>query len=173
MSKDIALRAKQDNLILGGFVFTPTGMIVSSEPTFEEWESAGRFLQHVEKCIQFWIGDWLNWGELKWRESYAQVAAETGLEKSTLRNYKSVAAKVDVSLRSDKLPFAHHAIVASLPPAQQKKYLDLAEKEHLSSAQLSARIRKTNGDPPDFSITCPHCGKSIELDRYAETLPVD
>ena len=160
---DLTLSAQQDNLIIGGFVFTPTGMITANEPTFDEWQSAGKFLQHVERSVQFWIGDWLNYGERRWSDTYPQAVDETGLEEKTLRNFKYVAGKVPLSLRRDNLTFGHHAVVASMSESDQSDWLDTAEGDHLSVAELRSRINHTNGNPPEFTIQCPTCNTTFEL----------
>jgi len=117
---------------------TATGLVISGEPSYEVWEEYGRKLQFVEGAIQWLIGDWLNYGEQKWGEMYAQAVDET--QAHTWRNYKWVANAVNLSLRNDKLSWTHHLEVAKLPSGQQKKYLDLALLDNLTVRELHNRI---------------------------------
>jgi len=110
-----------NKLSLGKFYFDKTGLTVTGDPTFEEWENCGKFLKQAEKSVQFWIGDWLNYGERKWGEMYSQAVEETDYTEGSLRNAKWVSSKVPLSLRNDKLEFNHHVVVAPLPPEKHKK----------------------------------------------------
>lgn len=123
------------------FKFNSIGLSIAGSPSIEEWKDCGKFLKQADKAVQMWIGDWLNYGELKWKETYIQAAIETGYELQTLRNYKYVASSVDSSRRRDKLEFSHYAEVAKLPPQQQEKLLDKAEKEELSVRDLRREVQ--------------------------------
>jgi hypothetical protein len=57
-------------------------------------------------------------------------------------NYGWVARAVPTSLRSEVLSFQHHKIIAPLPPAQQRKWLDRAAKEVWSSNELKSAIAR-------------------------------
>ena len=48
-------------------------------------------------------GDWLNYGERRYGEMYAQAVGDTGYENKTLQNAKYVAGVYELSLRSDNL----------------------------------------------------------------------
>src|ERR1039457_2825142 len=56
---------------------TPTGLIVQGAPPFDEWAQCGTLLRRMKGAVQFWIGDWLNFGEHAYGEKYSQ-ALETG-----------------------------------------------------------------------------------------------
>src|SRR5438067_9908258 len=105
---------------------TPLGI-----PTFEEWVYCGRFLQEAEQAVQFWIGDWLLFGEKTYgKTNYAEAIQQTGLEYQTLRDYKWVASAVPVAMRNEKLSFHHHREVASLPQETQAHLLNKAISEN-------------------------------------------
>jgi site-specific DNA-methyltransferase (adenine-specific) len=116
-------------------------------PTFNEWVTVGRFLKDAEQSVQFWIGDWLLYGEKTFGKTlYEQAIRETGLEYGTLRDYKWVAQAVPVEQRTDKLGFHHHREVASLPQETQQTLLSQAITEHWSLDKLKQekfRIRAT------------------------------
>lgn len=137
-------QASKQNLVLvdDKFKFTPTGLVVRGSPTFEEWEECGSILAQLQRRIHWWIGDWLNYGEGAYGEKYAQALDETGYSYSTLATDKWVAKKIGLSRRRENLRFSHHREVAGLPPPEQEKWLDKAEKEDLGPKDLRREIRR-------------------------------
>lgn len=157
-----------------------------------EWLALGRHFGQVSRCSQFWLGDWLNYGERRWGKTYAQAARATGYDVRTLRNIAYVAGRVQVSLRNDGLSFTHHALVAPLPPDEQVRWLGFARAERLSVEDLKSAMRseQRSGDPPpeepsaeeeeggaltapDASeappcLTCPHCSGEIPYELIEE-----
>jgi len=131
-----------NKLSLGNFCFDKTGLTVTGNPTFEEWQNCGDFLKQAERSVQFWIGDWLNYGEKKYGETYSQALEITDYEEGTLRDAKWVSSKVPLSLRNDNLEFNHHRAVAPLKPEEQKFWLAKAEEEHLSVSDLRHEIKQ-------------------------------
>jgi hypothetical protein len=65
-----------------------------------------------------------------------------GLDYQTLRNYAWIARKFEPSRRRSGLPFQHHAEVAALPPAEQDRWLDRAERENWSRTALRRALRE-------------------------------
>lgn len=133
---------------VGNFTVTEVGLEINGEPTFEKWEAFGKTLQFLERTVQFAIGDWINYGEHRWGEKYAQAVDETGNSQGTLRNYAWASGRVNLSLRSDKLKFNHHVLVAPLSHAdgtpdqeRQRYYLELAVQQELSVARLRQIIK--------------------------------
>lgn len=74
----------------------------------------------------FYIRDFLFTGKYTYPKVYDELEEITGLDRSTLWNYKSVAANVDSSLRNEDLGFSHHREVASLTPEKQTEFLNRA-----------------------------------------------
>ena len=131
------------------FKFSNVGLTTQGQPTFEEWQAAGDYLLYVESAIQWWIGDWLNYGESRWGEMYTQALSDTNYQEGTLRNLKSIAGKIEISRRNDKITFSHHVEGASLEPNQQNELLELAANEALTVRELRQRvkaIKMRNGD---------------------------
>src|SRR4051812_42880679 len=94
----------------------------------KRWSEIGRFLSTVEGSVQWWIGDWWRFGEQRYGDRKAW-AEEHGMNFQTCRNAAWVAAAVETSRRRDVLAFGHHEAVAALPPDEQTKWLDFAERE--------------------------------------------
>lgn len=124
------------------FKFLPTGLVVAGEPDYEAWELIGRQLGYIQGAVHWWIGDWLNYGERAYGETYAQAMEETGFEYGTLANDKYVANVIGLSSRNESLSFKHHVAVAPLEPEQQKEWLDRAEEEDLSARELRHQIKE-------------------------------
>jgi hypothetical protein len=144
-----------------------------------EWVRWGRRLGAMSRVSNWWVGDWLQYGAAKWGEKYAEAARITGYDVKTLRNIAYVAKRFDLSRRRDKLTWSHHAEVAVLEPHEQERWLDRATVDQLSVADLRIELRGSqrasrsvadDGDEPEPrdaqvpSMTCPHCGKAIQLD---------
>lgn len=132
----------EKNITIGKFTLAKTGLVINGDPNYSEWEDCGKFLKQAEKAVQFWIGDWLNYGEKHYGETYTQAIDVTGQEYGTLANEKYVSSHVETSLRSENLSFGHHKEVAPLIPEEQKYWLDKAEEEHLSVADLRHAIKR-------------------------------
>lgn len=137
----------------------------------DEWLSTGRRLGAIGRCSQWWIGDWVRYGTARWGERYAEAARVTGYDVASLRNMAWVASRVSLSLRSDKLTWSHHVLLAPLAADEQQLWIERALEERLSVADLRLELRtdgrrtrrlnagdKDNGQGSDV---CPHCGHRL------------
>lgn len=142
-----------------GAILSPTGLKLPDDTDFATWVLVLRILQtemfrtvvKAELC-SFALGDALNFGERFGEQKYTQAVIDTGLSAGRLANIASTCSRVPESRRQQDLLFAHHEVVAALPPQEQESYLKVARNEELSSRQLgqrikSDRIRKRGGDP--------------------------
>jgi N6-adenosine-specific RNA methylase IME4 len=127
-------------LITAGMDFTKTSLTIDPETQYERWESIGEQLNQIEGAIQWWIGDWLNFGEHKYGELYAQ-AIDAGADPKTWMDYKWVSNAIETSFRNDVLSWSHHRAVAPLSPNEQKYWLDKAAKEGLNKNDLRHAIK--------------------------------
>ena len=117
---------------------------IPQDLTFDEWVLVGGQIARRIDHSQFFVGDWANYGELKWGQ-LKSFAAANGLNYSSLRQYAWVSANVEKSTRVDKLSWHHHLEVAPLPPEEQKKWLALAVKNGWPVAELRRQIRRSKG----------------------------
>lgn len=139
MVTDIVAQSNM-NTVQASFAFHRCGITPVGDPTFEEWLSAGTFINNADKSVHFWIGDWLNYGEARWGQMYEQAIERTGFDYGTLANDKYIASRIEFSLRNENLSFTHHVVVAPYLPQEQKILLAKAEELGLSVKQL--RLRK-------------------------------
>jgi hypothetical protein len=138
-----------------------------------EWLAAGRRLGAIGRCSQWWIGDWIRYGNSRWGEKYVEAARVTGYDVASLRNMAWVAAQFDVSLRSDKLTWSHHVLLAPLEEDEQRRWIGRAIEARLSVADLRLELRarghgarRGKGAGSDQSEgrradVCPHCGHKL------------
>ena len=139
-----------------------------------DWLATGRRLGAIGRCSQWWIGDWIRYGTARWGERYAEAARVTKYDAASLRNMAWVASRFDLSLRSDKLTWSHHVLLAPLEPEEQRSWIDHAIAERLSVADLRKELRTTLGGgrsddaaPAETAheeqqpAVCPHCGHEL------------
>jgi len=141
-----------------------------------EWLATGRRLGAIGRCSQWWIGDWIRYGTAQWGEKYAEAARVTGYDVASLRNMAWVASCFDVSLRSDKLTWSHHVLLAPLEPDQQRHWLERAAEEGFSVTDLRLALRAGNEEDDSESlgeaspaatnasdsVVCPKCGHTLD-----------
>ena len=181
MSAAIAQRPQTERSILDmpGCQFTATSLTIQPGLDFDDWQTLGAMLRRACQGVQFWIGDWIRYGETNYGDKYTEAMAATGLKYKSLANDVYVASKVDISLRNERLSFNHHYAVAALKPAQQRKWLAKAEAEGLSYRQLRKAIeqkkRRVSGSllekiydriedgcyTVEAIMTCLECGKNM------------
>lgn len=124
----------------GGEV-TATSWRPARELTYEEWATAGQALQQIGRAWQWWVGDWLTYGEQRYGEKYAQAVDLTGLGYQALADAAWVAAAVELSVRNENLSWSHHRAVAGLEPGEQTEWLAWAERNRASVRELRREVR--------------------------------
>lgn len=133
-------------MTIGHFQVTAVGLKIQPGATYEEWLEVGGILHQFQAAMAWLLGDWLVFAEREWGKTYVDVARETGFEIQTLRTYASVARRVNLLIRINKLSFAHHRLVANLHPNDQRAWLKRAESEGWSLSQMRAAMH-----PPALS----------------------
>jgi hypothetical protein len=152
------------------------------EIAVDDWVTAGRRFGAVARCSQWWIGDWIRYGNAQWGEKYSDAARITGYDVGSLRNMAWVASQFELSLRSDKLSWSHHALLAPLDEEEKRLWIERAIEDRLSVSDLRVELRAyqrehredpgADGDaagaaaprPADPAVTCPHCGGDVFLE---------
>ena len=137
--------------------------MIPDETSWDEWVRAGAILQTIHKHINFWIGDWILYGENKFPDTYSQAIFLTGKSDATLRNCAWVASVFPPVDRRD-LSWTHHLEVAGMEnTADRDHLLDKAEVEELSSGHLRAMRNEIVGqnlpvlpEPESTPYTVPY-----------------
>jgi N6-adenosine-specific RNA methylase IME4 len=122
-------------------IWTDTGLALPPTLSFEDWQATGEFIGRAERSVQWWAGDWWNYGERKYGEQASQ-AVLLGVEPDTLSNMAAVAERIPLPRRRGNLSWGHHAEVAYLPADEADAWLDRAEAETLSVMALRKARRR-------------------------------
>jgi len=128
-------------IVTGVASLTPTSLSFRGDLPFAEWQEVGIQLRKIESGVNWWIGDWLRYGEHRYGETYAQAVEQTDLAYQTLANTVWVAGKIEPSRRREKLSFKHHAEVAALEPDEQDALLGEAEHRKWNSMELRRAVQ--------------------------------
>lgn len=159
-----------NNLATSTFAVTPNGLQVAGQPTFDQWLEFGHRLAQIRSAVQWSIGDWINYGENRWGEKYAQALDEFDYEYGYLRNMAWIARCFEVSRRSDKLSWSHHATLAGLEPPTQTKLMQEAASQRLSRAELRERVKETKVAPPVQTNKQPVVVESTQVKYECEAV---
>ena len=135
-----------------GVKVTATSLTIPEDTTIEQWQDIGTKLHKMDHAVQFWIGDWCNFGERKWGEKYKEAIKVTGLAYDTVQRYAQVARRtnsgagsgidtISTIQRHEKLDFALHQEVAALSIIAANKLLDEAEKDKWSRQELRGAVK--------------------------------
>ncbi|MDD1749485.1 MAG: hypothetical protein LUO89_06375 [Methanothrix sp.] len=120
---------------------TPVSLVLPENLSQEQWAEIGPYLARMRKGFTWGIADWLNFGEARYGETYAQFVDATGLAPEYLAILKYVGGAVDPSRRLESLSFTHHRLVASLEPDEQSRFLAESESRGWGQIELRAAIR--------------------------------
>lgn len=118
---------------------TPTSLTFTEEPSWGEWVDVGRQLQQMGRSWQWWVGDWLAYGEHEWGEKYAQAVEATGKSVETLKRTNWVANRFEERFRHRNLSYSHHEEVAASD--HRHELLGCASRNDWSVAGLR-RVRR-------------------------------
>ncbi len=138
------------------------GMQISGELSVEEWQELATSIGEVASSIAFIVGDWLIYGQQNLfaffgkddaerfpdkkvhETTYDLALAATGLDRSTLQNYAYVSRSIPYSLRSERLSWEHHRLLAKLPVADIKDWINACVAEEDAGRRMTTRrLRKS------------------------------
>lgn len=143
---DVAIRHEMSGLELlatleASGAATAVSLDLPEDLSFRRYEAVGVALGRAHRNVAWKIGDWINFGEKRYRERYAQAINATNLRYETLMNYASIARKVPRERRRAELPFSVHAEVAPLEPKEQIEWLERAVQNEWKREDLRVHIR--------------------------------
>lgn len=138
---------------------TRTGMRIQAGLSLDEWRALAPALGDAARSVGFVVGDWLIYGQQNLfgfvgdttvphqkidTTTYEQALASTGLDRSTLQNYAYVSRSVPYSLRSERLSWEHHRLLAKLPGDSQAHWIEACIAEEDAGRRISTRrLRKS------------------------------
>lgn len=160
---------------------TQVGWVPAGEVGLAEWSALGRRFGEIGRCSQWWLGDWINYGNARFGERYTRAVKLTGYDVQSLMNMVYVASRFDISRRRETLSWSHHATVAALDISSQDHWLARASGDKLSVADLRAELRGRRralsaaeareqskaGDTDVDALVCPHCGGRVPVSGSA------
>lgn len=132
-----------------------TGLRFTGKLTQEEWRQLATSIGEVATSIAFIVGDWLVYGQSLFGTdghpdrrvddpSYLLAMDATGLDRSTLQNYAYVSRSIPYSVRSERLSWEHHRLLAKLPEAEIGDWIAKCEAEENAGRRMSTRrLRKS------------------------------
>ncbi len=153
------------------------GWIPNADIGLDEWSAVGRRLGEIGRCSQWWLGDWINYGNARFGERYSRAVKLTGYDVQSLMNMVYVASRFEIYRRRENLSWSHHSTLASLDLDSQEYWLTRAGADRLSVADLRVELRGARrGEataiaapqepekPADDRLTvCPNCGELLPL----------
>lgn len=141
-------------LLVIGVNPTRTSLALEDGLGFNEWREIGERLVRMADASNWWVGDWLAYGD-RYRRDYTTAMQELDLKYSALVAYAYVASKVEVSTRVEDLSWTHHRLVAPLEPTLQRYWLDEALRHGWTSRELEQAIAEERGGTvraPAFTV---------------------
>jgi hypothetical protein len=173
-------RAPQSGPSANPVELTRVGWTPSANLGLAEWSAVGRRFGEIGRCSQWWLGDWIKYGNAKFGERYSRAMKLTGYDVQSLMNMVYVASRFEISRRRENLSWSHHATLAPLDVAEQEYWLTRAIAEKLSVADLRVELRgvrrtramtatggaerseQVEGDQAR-TLICPNCGEAVPL----------
>ena len=131
------------------------GLQISDKLSVEEWQELATSIGEAASSIAFIVGDWLVYGQSLFgtdgdpdrkvdHPSYQLALKATGLDLSTLQNYAYVSRNVPYSLRSERLSWEHHRLMAKLPDGDMQDWIEACVAEEDAGRRMSTRrLRKS------------------------------
>lgn len=156
---------------------TRVGWLPGGDMGLAEWSAVGRRFGEIGRCSQWWLGDWIHYGNAKFGERYSRAVKLTGYDVQSLMNMVYVASRFEIYRRRENLSWSHHSTLAPLDVPSQEYWLSRALADKLSVADLRVELRArrralkdsevADESPPQPSRTdvlvCPNCGGAVPL----------
>ena len=133
-----------DQTLSKAVVFSENALAINTDLPFEIWQRGFEQLNRVDEAWNWWIGDYLNYGEQRYGEMYSQVL--DGVSYKKLSRCKVTAGVFPPSKRRPSLSFTHHCEVASFEESKRERLLDMAEQDGLSVSKLRDTIKTKDND---------------------------
>jgi hypothetical protein len=147
------------------------GWVGLAELDQRRWLAEGRYISKICTASNWWIGDWVRYGNQRYGQKYELAAKTTGYETKSLVNMVLVSSRFEIERRRPHISWSHHAELAALQPPAQEQWLDRLEREPMSVRSLRQELKRTGNasaaaadrvhEPPDRAEVCPSCGRLL------------
>jgi hypothetical protein len=123
---------------------TDHGLNLPPDLTLEQWLAIGE--EKVQGALRIFnstpytVGDYMNYGEDRWPEAYAQAIQSGDYTESTLARWAYIARRVPLEVRKLCPTHTHAYKIARLTEGQQKKALKAAETQGMTVRQLAEYV---------------------------------
>ncbi len=124
------------------------GLDIPDGLPLSDWATIGDALSQAEQSVMWWIGDWWAYGERQGYGERSRVLEELRTRGHNPPPFKicanagTVSRRFEGSRRRELLSFEHHKAVATLDKREQDWFLDRAEANHWSRAELRDEVRR-------------------------------
>jgi hypothetical protein len=122
-----------------------TFLIPRADLTFEEYADLWATVTQTYKSAHWWLGDCQVGMFARWGEQASQLLDPRTPE--TIRNTRWVCESIEPVRRHPELSFTHHRIVSSLVPDIQDELLARAERDDLTTRELTAVVQDMRPKP--------------------------
>lgn len=128
---------------MGGFRLAGRAIRPIGRPTIKGWQEAFVFAAETEESSPYWVGGLVDYAEHRddWRAKLDQAMSVTGLSRQTLLNRASLYRRSTEETRALAPSPGHLDVVLTLPPAEQREWLDKARREEIPVRHLRMKIR--------------------------------
>lgn len=138
-----------NSLALPSFAsFSPNQLVIRGNVTIDELEGVGASLALMDNCSAWWRGDALLFAERLYHEDAYQIVPE-GAEKSWQKS-RWVCERFEPSRRRISLSFGHHEVLTRLEDDEQEDWMNRAEDNGWSVADLRRAIKGDEIDRVDW-----------------------
>ena len=170
--------------------FLPVAWIPERELDLKEWGLIGQRFGVMGRCNQWWIGDWIRYGNARYGEKYSRAAKLTGYDVQTLRNMVWVASQFDdISCRRAELSWGHPEwwLLSNRPSAINGSPAPSTSGGHHRSAERTAgatwRVRQQRSTATRGTagcqrpagrweaVCCPVCGQPVPRSLFTTCPP--
>lgn len=94
-------------------VFTPTGLNLPPNMTFDDWLSLAPKLRIIRDASLWWWGDYINYGEHNYHNKYTQALEESDYSYSTLSGATWVCKRIEPCRRRQSISYSFHQEIAA------------------------------------------------------------
>jgi len=151
------------------FALTPTGVVITGTPSFEDYNAALKNCQTVANGCMWTLGDLLNYGENRgeWGDMYSQALELTQKSYDSLSRASRMSRLYPRDQRVPEVSWSHHLEAAPLrDDTARTTILKKAAEYGWSRDDLRQHVQTGIPAKPPVEpslATCPECGHEFPV----------